>query len=261
LTLLCVTALQIAPASQQPAATSAAAAAAAADGDSSITAQAASPAAYITIEIREPRVVESHPMQQQPNSQSSPATIPNADNGSLLATAAEAQPSADVAAAAAGTGNTAGLQFLQPVAVDGSYTPDMPLPVTSVTNTGVSDSQTAADVATSSSTGGSRKLQQSTTVYVQDALVVYTKLAADAVGGVDTLLSLVQQNFARANLAYNDSKVPIQLSMLAFRQVRLCNLHSANPVSHMHAICRSYILITLPCTTTTVIQRPCQISY
>eukprot|EP00883_Tetradesmus_obliquus_P005918 jgi/Sobl393_1/16386/SZX67768.1 len=206
---------RIAPVAQQATAASTAAAAAAAAADFAATAQAASPTAYMTLEIKEPKVVESHPVRPEVEDQTSPAAVQKSDTSS------------SVAAAAAGADDAAALRMLQPVAVaEGSYTPQLLLPDASVTDIDVSDSpvagldpaehNAAASSSSSSSAGGSRKLQQSAAA--QDALVVYTKLAADAVGGAPTLLSLVQQNFARANLAYRDSGVAMQLSLLAFRQ-------------------------------------------
>jgi hypothetical protein len=199
---LCSFALQIAPVAN----TGSAAATAAAAADT-----------HMTIEIKEPRVVESHPIEHNLEAKSSTDSASTSNPDGLASTAAVSNP------AAAGSPET--LPLLQLVSVGDSPTESMLLPVFNVTNDVNTDSQPAGSAAavavgdSAASSSGSRKLQQSGATAVQDALVVYTKLAADAVGGVDALLSLVQQNFARTNLAYTDSKVPIQLSMLAFRQV------------------------------------------
>jgi hypothetical protein len=176
---------------------------------------AIAPGTYVTFEFKEPLVVDSDLINHTAQEDASPA---DAD-----AVTAASEPTVDLSdnsstTSAVGNGDASNFQFIQLFPGDSSSA-SQPTPLSDITNTGSSARPTATTEIAGS---GSRRLQQSTALAVQDVLVVYTTLAASKAGGVDALRSRVQENFARANLAYRDSKVKVQLTLLAFQPVRYC---------------------------------------
>jgi hypothetical protein len=214
-------ALQIEPVAKQGDTT-----AAAASGSAAAAGQAAgtdlNDAAYMTYEIEEPQVVDSDPIHPTAFEDAVPADTAADLNAATAALAPTADPlDAGSVTTAASNGDPSNIPILKLVRGESSAS-DKP-----------TDSN-AATAAAEAAGSGSRRLQQSAPLAIQDVLVVYTSKAAAAVGGEDQLLARAQQNIVRANLAYNASNVQIQLTLLAFKPVRDYRRTNTSTSEHKH---------------------------
>jgi hypothetical protein len=185
----------------------------------------------VTYEFKEPLVVDSDDIQHTALAHAAPA---DTESDTTTVTAAAASGSTvDISgfssiSNALGNADFPDLRFIHFGVGEIATTANQPMLLSDIANT---DSSAGPTATTEVDGSGSRRLQQSTALAVQDVLVVYTALAASVVGGVDALRSRVQENFARANLAYRDSKVPVQLTLLAFQPVRDCKGYSRGSYS------------------------------